>query len=136
MTGWTLHERVISYSQCCSLYRCDWWPASMIAANGRSTARPRVRLLGDRRHVCFENEFIRFRSSHRLPNCFSAHQSSEAPRFKRPSTPVSTDSEEGYPEDPGEERQPEQESSPGDDTQTSMLDEGLGTPYMPQYLLR
>lgn len=43
------------------------------------------------------------------------------PRFKRPSTPVSMDDEEAYPEEPplGEEGQPEQEdgqSSPGDDT--------------------
>lgn len=57
-----------------------------------------------------------------------------APRFKRPSTPVSTDGEEDYQEDapPKEEGQLDQESSPGVDTQTSMLDEGLGAPYIPR----
>lgn len=56
------------------------------------------------------------------------------PRFKRPSTPVSTDGEEDYPEDvpPEKEEQPDQESSPGNDMQTSMLDEDLGAPYIPQ----
>lgn len=55
----------------------------------------------------------------------------KAPRFKRPSNPVSTDDEEDYPEEAllGEEGQPEQKFSPCDDMQRSMLDEVFGTPY-------
>lgn len=57
------------------------------------------RILGDRRYASSENAFIGVRSYPRRPTVSVPIHARRAPRFKRPSTPVSTDDEEDYPEE-------------------------------------